>query len=395
MILVLVALGLVFYWKANQNFHSQDYKNSNFFFFWLSGRMVWTGENPYNPVQWLAGHDAFGATWKPNQIFPYPLPLMFFLAPLGLLSLGQAYFIWLVLSQVLMAVTVYVLLNHWKEQAYRLFFLPVMLFLLFFGPVYLSLQIGSIGPLTLIILVGAILLLDKQRSFPAGLLLSLTILKPPQGLTLLILAGVWFLARRDWKAIAGLAAGGLALLLIGLARDPLWLTKLGGASQVVLDRTLGIQSNLYSFSYLACSANVPCMWSLGSAAVLLVLGGGAYYLWRNAARLTAWEAFNLIIPLGFLTAIYLWSYDQLPYLIPIVWITGKLIERTRSYLYAILFLFFIDLISLVSLIVQAYTKKDLLSVFTTLVVLGMVLSLMHWKPKNQILRQQTSESRSH
>ncbi|MGA7607447.1 MAG: hypothetical protein WCA79_16135, partial [Anaerolineales bacterium] len=88
MILAVILLGVIFYLKAMQNYIHQDYTNANFFFFWLAGRMMWTGQNPYNATQWLAGHDAYGATWKPNQIFPYPLPLAFLMAPLGLISLG-------------------------------------------------------------------------------------------------------------------------------------------------------------------------------------------------------------------------------------------------------------------------------------------------------------------
>ncbi len=377
--LVLIFLGVLFYWKAIQNYQRQDYTNSNFFFFWLSGRMVWTGENPYNATQWLAGHDAFGATWKPNRIFPYPLPLMFFMAPLGLLTLGQAYIAWQIISQIVLAITVYILLNHWKGQAQRWLFLPLTIFLLFFGPVYLSLQIGSVGTLASAAILAAILLLEKDKPLPAGIALSLTMLKPPQGLTLLALAGFWFLVRRNWKAILGIIVGGLALLVIGLLRDPLWLIKFRGASQVVLDRTLGIQSNIYSFAYLSCNQNMTCMWIAGTLGTLLALGLGAYYLWRNRDQLAAWEAFNFIIPVGFVAALYLWSYDQLPYVIPIVWIVGKLVEKTKSHLYVFLFLIVLDVLSFVSLLVQAYTKKDLLSIINTILILGMFLWLMRWK----------------
>jgi len=83
------------------------------------------------------------------------------------------------------------------------------------------------------------------------------------GLTLLILAGIWFLARRDWKAILGVFLGGIVLLIAGMIRDPLWVIKFRSASAVVLDRTMGIDSNIYSFAYLACNQNVTCMWITG------------------------------------------------------------------------------------------------------------------------------------
>jgi hypothetical protein len=341
--------------------------------------MVLNGENPYDANQWLAGHDGADATWRPNQIFPYPLPLAIFTVPLGFFTIGQAFILWELVSQIILALTVFTLLQHWRERAPRLLFLPLIIFLLFFGPVYLTLEIGSIGPLALGALLAAILLLEKQKYLVAGMLISLIILKPPQGLTILALAGVWFLARRDWRAILGTGIGGVTLLLMGLFLDPLWLFKFRDAGQAVLDRTMGIHSNIYSFAYLACNQNTACMWGLGTLGTILILGIGSLYLWRNSSTLSNWQAFNLIIPLGFMSTIYLWSYDQLPYVIPVTWIAGTLIEKTRSFVFAFLFLIVVDLLSFAALTALALTGKDLWSLSTTLLLIGMCLWLTHWK----------------
>jgi hypothetical protein len=378
-LVTVILLAMIFYFKALQNYTHQDYTNSNFFFFWLSGHMMWTGQNPYNPTQWLAGHDAFGVTWRPNQIFPYPLPLAFLMAPLGLVSLGQAYLAWQIVSEIAMALTVFWLIRHWRGQAQRRLFLPLVIFLLFFGPVYLTLQIGSVGALALVTVLLAILLLEQGQPIWAGMVLSLTLLKPPQGLTLLILAGIWFLARRDWKAILGVFLGGIMLLIAGMIRDPLWVIKFRSASAVVLDRTMGLDSNVYSFAYLACNQNVTCMWMAGTLGAILILAAGGYYLWRNHDRFTAWEAFNIIIPLGFISTIYLWSYDQLLYVIPITWIVGTLVERTKSYILVFIFLISLDVLSFYSLLVQANSGKDLLSIINTILVLGLCILLWHKK----------------
>jgi hypothetical protein len=106
---------------------------------------------------------------------------------------------------------------------------------------------------------------------------------------------------------------------------------------------------------------------------------GGYYLWRHHRRFTAWEAFNLIIPLGFVSTIYLWSYDQLLYIIPITWITGKLVEKTKTYAYAFLFLIVLDVLAFIALVVEADTHKDLLSIVTTMLTLGMSLWLLTGK----------------
>jgi len=380
----LILLGGVFYLRARQNLSTQDYANSNFFFFWLSGRMVLTSENPYDQSQYLAGHDANGVTWRPNKIFPYPLPLALFMAPLGLFPLENAYVFWQVVTQIFIAITVFALLNHWKEPAPRRLFIPMMLLLLFFGPVLLTLQIGAIGGLTLLFMLAALLLLEKEKPFYAGVMLSLTILKPPQGATILFLLGIWFLARRDWKAIQGMIVGGLAILVIGFIQDPLWVRKFLTAGQAVMDRTRGIHSNVWAFAYLACGGASPCSTLLGGTLALILLGPGSLFLWRKRTQWSAWEAMNFIIPIGFVLTIYLWEYDQILYVIPITWIAGTLVQKTRSYVHAFLFVIALVLYSLFALVQHASTHRDLWSLGNSAIVLSAFLLVSRMKQKTAI-----------
>ncbi len=368
-IVALALLGLI-YWKAEQNYIHNDYVNSNFFSFWLSGHMAWNGQSPYDPAQWLAGFDAAGATYRPSRILQYPLPLMYFMAPVGLLPVGQAYFAWQVICQLIIVLCVFLLLRQARAPAWLV--LPIFAFLLFFGPVYLSLQVGSVGAIALLAVTLGILLLETGQPLFAGLALSLLVLKPSQALTLLALAGIWFLARRNWRAIGGLVIGGLVLLLVWLVRDPLGISKFRGSSDFLLGRTLGVQSNVFSFAYLTCGHSTSCMWVAGAIAAVLVLALGAAILWRHRTTWTDWQAFNLIIPLGFLTAVYLWAYDQLLYIVPIVWLASRLLPRRRAYiLFPLLFVLF-DIVAFIALGVQANTKQDLLSIATTLLVLGLL-----------------------
>ncbi len=374
-LVTLVLLGGMIFLRAKISYNTFDFQSSNFTFFWLSGRMLLNGENPYNEAQYLAGHETYGIKWQPNKIFPYPLPLAIFFIPLGLLPLPAAYITWQIITMLIIAWTIFVLLNHWEGSAQRRLLVPIFAAMFFFGPVYLTLHTGSVGALALLAIVGAILLLEKDKSMLAGMLLSLTMLKPPQGLTILLLAGTWFLARRNWKAIYGILIGGIALLVVGMIQDPFWLIKFRGASEAVMDRTQGVHSNVWAFAYLACGGTSPCWLILGGASSLLLLGLGGFFLWRNQSRLTAWKAFSIILPIGFVSTIYLWAYDQLPYLIPVIWIIGTLVKRGNSYLHAFVFLILLVAVSFFAIVQQAGTSKDLWSITTTLLVLAAFLFL--------------------
>ena len=196
-IITMILIGGMIFIRARISATSYDFQSSNFSFFWLAGRMVREGENPYNETQYLAGHDTYGIKWRPNKIFPYPLPLAILCIPLGLLSLPDAYIAWQVITLVIVAVTIFILLNHWKETAPRRLLVPIFAAMFFFGPLYLTLHTGSISGFATLAILGAILLFEKDKSLLAGIVLSLTMLKPPQGLTILLLAGVWFLAQHD------------------------------------------------------------------------------------------------------------------------------------------------------------------------------------------------------
>ena len=377
-ILSIILLGVMFHLRAMHNLNnytSGPNLTSNFFTFWLPGHMILNGENPYDATQYLAGHDAYHIVWRPNKIFPYPLPLSLFMVPLGWFPLLIAYYIWQIITQIIIAITVFILLGLWGQEAQTRMLVPMMIFFLFFGPIYLALQVGSIGAFSLLTVLVSLMLFEKQKLFAAGMVLSLTILKPPMGITILFLAGIWLLARRDWRAIQGMIFGCLGILLVGMIQDPLWVMKFREASQSVMDRTQGIQSNVWSYSYLICSGSSLCSIILGSLSSLMLLGLGGFFLWRNCAQLSVWEAFNVIIPIGFVATIYLWSYDQILYAIPVIWITCTLIDRKKSYIQAFLFLIIFEIIAFVALVKHANTQRDLWNAGNTIIVLGMVLWL--------------------
>jgi hypothetical protein len=364
---VLVALA---YQRAAFNLTHIDYRNSNFFVFWLAGRMVVSGQNPYDAAEWAAGHDAYGVTWRPNDTFLYPLPLAFIAVPLALLSLPNAYFVWVLISSLLVSLALWLLVRQSPEPRVRLLFLPLAILLLFFGPVYLTLQVGSIGAFTLIVLVLSILAWNRSLPWLAGLLLALTILKPSQGAPLLLLAGFWMLARRDWEALASAGVGVAALAILGSFADPHWVAEFASSGQTLFLQTLGSQATVWSGAFAICGGANACTAVTGAALAAITMGGSALWLARARPVLLPHEAFNVIIPVAALSTVYSWSYDQILYVVPIAWIVSELLARTRSYLPPLGFVLVLVALSVFALSAQASSGKDFWSAVTTVLVLG-------------------------
>jgi len=344
MVLVLVAFLPFAYNAAVANERSVDYVNNGFFTFWLSGHMNWTGGHPYSSADWVAGHHANGATWIPNQIFPYPLPLALVTAPLGLLPIGQAYILWGVLSQLLVAATILALSTFWQGLNQRLFAVFILVAAVLNSNVHLMLQTGTIGSLFLVFLLAALYCQHKGWDFAAGVALALMALKPPL-LTIVALIGLWLLLRHNWKMIAGVLVGGLALLGIGMAQDVGWVDKFRGASENLFNMRLGNQPTIISYTRLACNGDLTCaVWTYALAALVLV-GLYAWLLWAKRETLTPMSVFSAAITLGVLLPPYIWSYDYVLLVIPICYICFELLRRKRGYVYALVFLFVLDCIS--------------------------------------------------
>jgi hypothetical protein len=380
----LVMLGSVFYIRASREAHNQGNTYTNFFVFWLSGNLILQGGNPYDPHEWQAGHAANGYEQPAESIFLYPLPLAVLLSPLGVFSYPQASLGWKILSQSLVAIAIFILLGKWQRPAHQRLFVPLVLICLYYGPVLLTQRSGSMGAVTLLMISIAIVLMQKnEHSFLTGFLLAGTMLKPPQGLLILLLIGVWLLARKDWRIIQGILAGGIVLWLIGASVDFNWVTKFLHSGEAAFDRRLGLHSNVWSFSHLICERNLDCTYGMGAAMALTLLGLTGFYLWKKQAQVTAWEAMNLIIPVGFISTVYLWAYDQILYIIPIIWIVGTLVQKTKSYIHAFLFLVMLNIYAFHAMERLIVLSHDLWSLGNTLIVFSglLIAALLREKPE--------------
>ena len=169
-----VALICVFFLVALTVVHAVgDYTVTDFFTFWLAGRMTLQGQDVYSATLWQAGHQYYGSTWMPNPFFPYPITLSLFLVPLGLLPLKFAYLSWVFATQVLLTLSIFLLTASWKgsEWANLRYLLVISMFP--FRPVLVTLFSAQLVAFFLLVSSLAVYFWKQGRWFLGGMIISL------------------------------------------------------------------------------------------------------------------------------------------------------------------------------------------------------------------------------
>lgn len=294
-----------------------DYANKDFLVFWLAGHANWADIDPYSSADWIAARYQFGAKSVPEPEFLYPLPLSVLLAPLGLLPLREAYFLWGVLSAILILVSLFLLYQVKRDEpkiAYLL--IPFLFFAPLYPPLLLTLYLGQLSAFLLLLAALATYFWHKENFFWGGFFIAFFTLKPSIGLTLLLFTALWLLYKKQLRAFGGMFTASLLLLGIGLLRDPHWVSRFLTISNNKMDNTFGYSPTIWGISGMACQFQTNCTVTFGFVGFFLISALTIWLFLRWKAHAPALE-FSVILALGLLSAPYLWPYDQLLLLIPL------------------------------------------------------------------------------
>lgn len=272
----------------------------------------------------LAGHDAYAqdnllslqqaiephrtepiAAWSPPWTFAAFTPL----APL---DFATARWVWrfVQIGTILAAVTV--LWRVYRGNPDRLIW--VWFAALVWYPTLQTLGLGQHSNLVLLGVTGWIVGLACGWPFTAGALLALTLVKPQNVYLVGLLAVVWVLDRRAWRAAAGGVFGAVLLSAIAMAPNPTVFQEYSAAitsrpPTTALPPTLGM--------LLRVVFGERHFWLLFVPQVI----GVGWVLWYYARHRRGWdwvERGPLVVLVSCLTSPYGWMYDQVLFLIPLV-----------------------------------------------------------------------------
>jgi len=201
---------------------------NDFFVRWLGGReFLLHGTNPFDrAVAEKAQMAMFGHLARPEDkdeaYFAYPLYTLYLFWPLSLIPYAWAQAIWMtVLQFVLLGSTLLAIrLADWNPSGW-LFGLTVLWGLLFYNGAR-AIILGQFSIWVGLFLLLALWAIERRRDGWAGVLLSLTTIKPQMVVLVLAFLLLWALIRRRWRLLLGF--GGSMAVLIGssLLLVPTW-----------------------------------------------------------------------------------------------------------------------------------------------------------------------------
>lgn len=338
----------------------KDYTVSDFFTFWLAGRMTLQGQDIYSETEWVAAHRYYGSTWIPNPIFPYPIALSLLLIPLGALPLKFAYLTWVFITQLIILLSVFLLSPAWDRKDGKNTRYLLVVSLLLFRPVLVTLLTAQFSGFFLFVMSIAVYFWNKEKWFLGGLVISLLNLKPSYGAVILVLTGIWLLFQKRKSAILAIVLGNLTLGIVGLLQNPQWIRLFLETGERKFNQTMGLYPTIWSLADILCNSRGSCMAVGGGLAVLFITGLYIYLIFlKRDHPLDALEVLALVVPIALLST-YNWAYDQILLVVTITFCVQKIEEQNHKFLLK-LFPLLVDAISLLLLVWAYFHRVDVWS----------------------------------
>lgn len=181
--IILIAFSmLLFFIIAIFSVSPKTYLDSDFFSYWLAGRLAFLGKNPYDSKIWIDSHYQFGASWISDNTFLYPQPLSLLFLPFGVLPLYQAFVLWVTLSQLMITSAFILLFGIYSNSSMKRFILPLSAGIVLFRPIYPTLLNGQLSGLLLLVVSAIIYMWEKGKWKQGASLMAILALKPNIGL---------------------------------------------------------------------------------------------------------------------------------------------------------------------------------------------------------------------
>ena len=279
---------------------------SDFSGIWSGARGLLLGDNPYDAATWRTVAASLGGQLPDTPVYGYPPWVAVALVPLALLPLQAAAGLWLAASVVVAAVALRALLRvSLPGRSLEHGIIGASLFMA--QPGYRALVNGQ-WTFVLVAATATVALLLATRPRLAAAVALLWLAKPQ----LFVFAALgWGWGRPRFAATAMVL--GLAIVGLGtLALPGWWPAWSAGVAPVRLDRPATVPSALADL--VGPAGRAVGLGLIGAAAVATARAFGS----RGSAALAMWSALSVA------GALYIWSYDHLLLVVPLIIAAGAI-----------------------------------------------------------------------
>ena len=226
---LLLLLFVFSVWGFHQSFTSKVPGANDFYPRWRGAQLFWQdGIDPYSQTATEAiqrdMYDGRLAYETEDQVlFVYPFYVVFFLRPLINIQYSWVQAIWLVLVQfsLVAAVILNLKLFEWKMPPWLLAI--TLLWAVIFYNSTRTIILGQFAGLLYLWIVGTLLALKYEHDVLAGVLLSLTTIKPQMSYLLIPALLIWALGQKRWRFIISSFVAMLLLVGASFLLQPNWL----------------------------------------------------------------------------------------------------------------------------------------------------------------------------
>lgn len=227
--MILAGAGIVGLMRLNFLFCVRYPGGKDFLARWMGARMwVMEGISPYDERVSLAtqqeiyGHAADPEQGEDKNHFVYPMISMVFFGPFGLMDYTIARAVWMTVLEICAGALVFVSLEltRWRVS------LPARIGLVLFSLVWYhglrSIIIGQFSVINSLLIVGALLAIDRERDVLAGVLLALSISKPQMVVLIIPFVFLWAISKKRRQIFTGFFASLGILMAVTLFLIPDW-----------------------------------------------------------------------------------------------------------------------------------------------------------------------------
>jgi hypothetical protein len=293
----------------------------DFRMFYSAAEMVRAGKG--HQLYDVAAQRAFQAKYTPypGLVFNHPPVTALLYVPLTFTSLRTGYLLWSVGNMLALACFAMLL-----RAPGGLLSRPAHLYALalLFGPALFTLIQGQTSILVLLANAAALALLRKRKPFPAGIVLSLALIKPQLALPMFAIAAL----QRKWRIVAGWLIGAIAFLTASIAISGWKVLTEYPQFLRAMERlpSTGIKP-AYMASlralYVYALASEPPVWIMALVTVLLLLISSRFPIENDRGYASA-----MVVTL--LLAYHLFPHDLVLLLIPLAVLVENVEPRKWS-----------------------------------------------------------------